>query len=209
MLKAQKALPQCGFLGYSGQMHKVHSPSKIIRKAAQKRLIQTLAAISIATALAPVSTAVRADEIDQPGLLKRYSVNIQDLVIKGLEFVGVPYRRGGNTVESGLDCSGFTRLVFLDSNGIDLPRTAAEQAHVGTNVSAEELKPGDLVFFNTMRRAYSHVGIYLGNNQFVHAPKPGAEIRVENMQQSYWLTKYNGARRLDGVTALPGKALSF
>ena len=190
-------------------MHKVHSPSKIIRKAAQKRLIQTLAAISIATALAPVSTAVRADEIDQPGLLKRYSVNIQDLVIKGLEFVGVPYRRGGNTVESGLDCSGFTRLVFLDSNGIDLPRTAAEQAHVGTNVSAEELKPGDLVFFNTMRRAYSHVGIYLGNNQFVHAPKPGAEIRVENMQQSYWLTKYNGARRLDGVTSLPGKALSF
>lgn len=175
----------------------------------RKVLIQALAAVTISGALIPVSTAVRADETEKPGLFQRYTVNIQDLVIKGLEFVGVPYRRGGNTVESGLDCSGFTRLVFLDSNGIDLPRTAAEQAQVGTKVSADELKPGDLVFFNTMRRAYSHVGIYLGNNQFVHAPKPGAEIRVENMQQSYWINKYNGARRLDGVTAAPNKAVSF
>lgn len=189
-------------------MQKMKIRSKAIQQP-RKVLIQALTAITLTSALAPVSTAVRADESDKPGLLHRYSVNIQDLVIKGLEFVGVPYRRGGNTVESGLDCSGFTRLVFLDSNGIDLPRTAAEQAHVGTQVSADELKPGDLVFFNTMRRAYSHVGIYLGNNQFVHAPKPGAEIRVENMQQSYWVSKYNGARRLDGVTAAPSKALSF
>lgn len=186
-------------------MHKVYSPSKTGRKV----LVQALVAITITAAAIPFSTAVRADEVEKPGLLHRYTVNIQDLIIKGLEFVGVPYRRGGNTVESGLDCSGFTRLVFLDSNGIDLPRTAAEQSQIGTKVSAEELKPGDLVFFNTMRRAYSHVGIYLGNNQFVHAPKPGAEIRVENMQQSYWLTKYNGARRLDGVSAVPAKAFSF
>ena len=189
-------------------MQKMKIRSKAIQQP-RKVLVQALAALTLSGALLPVSTAVRADEADKPGLLQRYTVNIQDLVIKGLEFVGVPYRRGGNTVESGLDCSGFTRLVFLDSNGIDLPRTAAEQAHVGTNVSAEELKPGDLVFFNTMRRAYSHVGIYLGNNQFVHAPKPGAEIRVENMQQSYWVSKYNGARRLDGVTAAPSRALSF
>ena len=198
-------------------MHKVNSPSKTglrlsadrVSKASKKVLVQALAAITITGSLVPFSTAVRADEADKPGLLQRYTINIQDLIIKGLEFVGVPYRRGGNTVESGLDCSGFTRLVFLDSNGIDLPRTAAEQASLGTKVNAEELKPGDLVFFNTMRRAYSHVGIYLGNNQFVHAPKPGAEIRVENMQQSYWVSKYNGARRLDGVTAAPSKALSF
>lgn len=195
-------------------MQKVKTPRKATLSAGASRmtrkvLVQAITAVTITSALVPVSTAVRADELEKPGLLHRYTVNIQDLVIKGLEFVGVPYRRGGNTVESGLDCSGFTRLVFLDSNGIDLPRTAAEQAHVGTQVSADELKPGDLVFFNTMRRAYSHVGIYLGNNQFVHAPKPGAEIRVENMQQSYWVSKYNGARRLDGVTAAPSKALAF
>ena len=201
-------------------MHKVNSPSKSrlrirligadpIYKSGKKLLVQALVAITFAGVIAPFSTSVRADEAEKPGLLHRYTVNIQDLIIKGLEFVGVPYRRGGNTVESGLDCSGFTRLVFLDSNGIDLPRTAAEQANLGTKVSAEELKPGDLVFFNTMKRAYSHVGIYLGNNQFVHAPKPGAEIRVENMHQAYWVGKYNGARRLDGVTATPSKALSF
>ena len=197
-------------------MHKVNSPSKTglfatnrVYKSGRKVLVQALAAITITSTLVPFSTAVHADETEKPGLFQRYSVNIQDLIIKGLEFVGVPYRRGGNTVESGLDCSGFTRLVFLDSNGIDLPRTAAEQAQVGTKVSAEELKPGDLVFFNTMKRAYSHVGIYLGNDQFVHAPKPGAEIRVENMHQAYWVGKYNGARRLDGVTAAPSKALSF
>lgn len=200
-------------------MHKANSPSKTgqlphagtdrVYKSSKKILAQALAALTLSAALVSFSTVVRADETEKPGLFQRYTVNIQDLIIKGLEFVGVPYRRGGNTVESGLDCSGFTRLVFLDSNGIDLPRTAAEQANVGTKVSAEELKPGDLVFFNTMRRAYSHVGIYLGNNQFVHAPKPGAEIRVENMQQPYWVNKYNGARRLDGVSAAPSKAISF
>ena len=189
-------------------MQKMKIRSKAIQMP-RKVLVQAITAITLTSALVPVSTAVRADELEKPGLLQRYTVNIQDLVIKGLEFVGVPYRRGGNTVESGLDCSGFTRLVFLDSNGIDLPRTAAEQAHVGTQVSADELKPGDLVFFNTMKRAYSHVGIYLGNDQFVHAPKPGAEIRVENMHQAYWVSKYNGARRLDGVTAAPSKALAF
>lgn len=193
-------------------MHKVNYPRNTVRnplRMPRKALVQAIAALTITSAVLPVSTAVRADELERPGLLQRYTVNIQDLVIKGLEFVGVPYRRGGNTVESGLDCSGFTRLVFLDSNGIDLPRTAAEQSQMGTRVSMEELKPGDLVFFNTMRRANSHVGIYLGNDQFVHAPKPGAEIRVENMHQAYWVNKYNGARRLDGVTAAPSRALSF
>jgi cell wall-associated NlpC family hydrolase len=189
-------------------MHQVKSPRKVLNMP-RKVLVQAITAVTLTGALIPVSTAVRADEVEKPGLFQRYTVNVQDLIIKGLEFVGVPYRRGGNTVESGLDCSGFTRLVFLDSNGIDLPRTAAEQAGMGTKVSSEELKPGDLVFFNTMRRAYSHVGIYLGNNQFVHAPKPGAEIRVENMQQSYWVNRYNGARRLEGVTAAPSRALSF
>ncbi|MGV0954271.1 MAG: C40 family peptidase [Fluviibacter sp.] len=193
-------------------MHKVNYHRNTVRnplRMSRKALVQAIAALTITSAVLPVSTAVRADELERPGLLQRYTVNIQDLVIKGLEFVGVPYRRGGNTVESGLDCSGFTRLVFLDSNGIDLPRTAAEQSQMGTRVSMEELKPGDLVFFNTMRRANSHVGIYLGNDQFVHAPKPGAEIRVENMHQAYWVNKYNGARRLDGVTAAPSRALSF
>jgi len=77
-----------------------------------------------------------------------------------------------------------------------LPRTAKEMSQVGKQVAENDLKPGDLVFFNTMRRAFSHVGIYLGNNQFVHSPRPGGEVRVEDMRQSYWVSRYNGARRI-------------
>lgn len=157
--------------------------------------------------LTPMTTY--ADELENRGLIGRYGVNIQELIMKGLEFVGVPYKFGGNSVESGLDCSGFVRLVFKESSGIDLPRTAAEQSQVGTKVALSDLKPGDLVFFNTMRRANSHVGIYLGNNQFVHAPRTGAEITVENMEQKYWQTRFNGARRLDGVTSAPAASKYF
>lgn len=150
-----------------------------------------------------------ADDVEGRALVGRYGLNIQELILKGLEFVGIPYKFGGNTKESGLDCSGFVRLVFRDSNGIDLPRTAAEQSQVGTKVSLEELKPGDLVFFNTMRKANSHVGIYLGNHQFVHAPRTGAEITVENMEQKYWQTRFNGARRLEGVSSAPSTSKYF
>lgn len=127
---------------------------------------------------------------------QKYSDRIQDLVIKGLEFVGIPYVRGGNTL-AGMDCSGFTKKVYKDSLGVELPRTAAEQSKVGLKVEQDELKPGDLVFFNTERKRNSHVGIYLGNDQFVHAPRTGKQIQVDSMQDNYWIKTYNGARRVD------------
>jgi len=133
---------------------------------------------------------------EEPTFFQRYTSGVQDLIIKGLEFVGVRYVRGGNTPDAGMDCSGFVRYVFQDSLGLKLPRTAKEMSQVGEQVAENDLKPGDLVFFNTMRRAFSHVGIYLGNNQFVHSPRPGGEIRVEDMRQSYWVARYNGARRI-------------
>jgi len=133
---------------------------------------------------------------DEHSLFERYTNSAQDLVLKGLELVGINYRRGGTNPDSGLDCSGFVQLVFKDAIGKLLPRTAREQSEVGNVVDKSELKPGDLVFFNTMRRAFSHVGIYLGDNRFLHAPRTGAEIRVEDMSQSYWVKRYNGARRV-------------
>jgi cell wall-associated NlpC family hydrolase len=134
---------------------------------------------------------------DQQGFFERYSNTTQDVILKGLELVGINYRFGGNTADSGLDCSGFVRLVFKDATGLVLPRSAREMSGVGEEVKdRQSLKPGDLVFFNTMRRAFSHVGIYLGDNYFLHAPKPGAEVRVESMENSYWVQRYNGARRL-------------
>ena len=133
---------------------------------------------------------------DEPSLLERYTTGAKDLVLKGLELVGIHYRLGGTDPESGLDCSGFVQLVYRESVGKLLPRTAREQSEVGNVVDRNELKPGDLVFFNTMRRAFSHVGIYLGDNRFLHAPRTGSEIRVEDMNQSYWVKRYNGARRV-------------
>ncbi len=138
----------------------------------------------------------RAAEDAQLSLFARYTNSAQDLILKGLELVGINYRRGGTDPDSGLDCSGFVQIVFKDALGKLLPRTAKEQSQVGDVVDKNELKAGDLVFFNTMRRAFSHVGIYLGNNQFVHAPRTGAEVRVEDMSQSYWSKRYNGARRV-------------
>ena len=133
---------------------------------------------------------------DETSLFERYTSSAKDLVLKGLELVGINYRFGGTDPDSGLDCSGFIQVVFKDAIGMLLPRTAKEQSQLGDVVGKSELKPGDLVFFNTMRRAFSHVGIYLGDNRFVHAPRTGAEIRVEDMSQGYWVKRYNGARRV-------------
>jgi len=133
---------------------------------------------------------------EQQSFFERYTNAAQDVILQGLKLVGVRYRFGGNDESSGLDCSGFVRLVFKDSIGAILPRTAREMSEVGEQIDANQLKPGDLVFFNTMRRTFSHVGIYLGDNHFLHAPRTGAEVRVENMDSSYWMARYNGARRI-------------
>lgn len=132
-----------------------------------------------------------------------------EVVFRALSLLGVNYRWGGNTVETGLDCSGLVRLVFHDALGLPLPRRSDEISRVGGDVSPTELQPGDLVFFNTLRRAFSHVGIYIGNNQFVHAPSSGGAVRVENLGASYWSTRFDGARRLlDTEAALAADALA-
>ncbi len=146
-----------------------------------------------------IGASVAAEQVrkdDQPSFLERYTNAAQDVILQGLKLVGVRYRFGGNNEDQGLDCSGFVRLVFKDSIGASLPRTAKEMSEVGQQIDASQLKPGDLVFFNTMRRTFSHVGIYLGDNHFMHAPRTGAEVRVESMDSSYWIQRYNGARRI-------------
>ena len=119
-----------------------------------------------------------------------------ELVVNAMGFLGVPYRRGGNTAESGFDCSGFVRAMYEQSVGQLLPRRAEQQAAATQRIDKNELQPGDLVFFNTLRRAFSHVGIYVGDGKFIHSPKPGAQVRVENMSISYWASRFDGARRV-------------
>ncbi len=121
-----------------------------------------------------------------------------ELVVNAMGFLGVPYRRGGNSADTGFDCSGFVRAIYEQSIGLILPRKAEQQAAATQNIERNELQPGDLVFFNTMRRAFSHVGIYVGEGKFIHSPKPGAEVRVESMSVAYWNRRFDGARRVSG-----------
>jgi cell wall-associated NlpC family hydrolase len=123
---------------------------------------------------------------------------LTEMVVAAMNFVGVPYRLGGNDAETGFDCSGFTKHLFQLNLGLSLPRRSHEQAAAQgfVDVPRRELQPGDLVFFNTLRRAFSHVGIYVGEGKFIHSPKPGAQVRVEDLNAGYWQRRFDGARRV-------------
>jgi hypothetical protein len=139
------------------------------------------------------------------GKLGEMGQNVTDraseLVFNAMGFLGVPYRRGGSSADTGFDCSGFVQAMYQNTIGLVLPRRANEQAAATEKIDKRDLQPGDLVFFNTMRRAFSHVGIYIGDGKFIHSPKPGAQVRVESMSQGYWQRHFNGARRVLGLSA--------
>ncbi len=158
-----------------------------------------LAVLLLAVAGQSVQAAETDQAPDQNRVLARISSftdRATNLAIEAMSLIGIHYRRGGNSPENGLDCSGMVRYVFKQSNDIDLPRTSAEMSRVGDQVEKNDLQPGDLVFFNTVRRAFSHVGIYLGDNKFIHAPTPGSAVRIESMDLAYWKARFNGARRV-------------
>lgn len=166
--------------------------------------------VSLSLLLANTAHAAPPDTPDDLGILLaskdllnqinqvRQSVTdkASDLVVNALGFLGVPYKRGGNTAETGFDCSGFVKAMYEQTVGLILPRKAEQQAAATQHIDQADLQPGDLVFFNTMRRAFSHVGIYIGEGKFIHSPKPGAQVRVENMGISYWRHRFDGARRV-------------
>lgn len=139
-------------------------------------------------------------QIAQTGesVVQQVSERTTDLVSTAVGLLGIPYLRGGNSAESGFDCSGFVRYIFKETVGLVLPRSADQQAHATQKIDKSELKPGDLVFFNTMKRTFSHVGIYLGEGKFIHSPRSGASVRIEDMRIPYWNVRFDGARRVQG-----------
>ena len=154
-----------------------------------------------ARAVQDVQNAQRDDAslkqwLSQNGFVHQVSTRASDLVVNALSFLGVKYRYGGDSARSGFDCSGFVRYVYQETLGTVLPHNAAQQAREGEKISESQLKPGDLVFFNTLRRAFSHVGMYIGNGQFIHSPRPGETVRVENLDTPYWAKRFDGARRI-------------
>ena len=129
--------------------------------------------------------------------LKELRDRTSDLTINAMSLLGIKYKRGGDSPENGLDCSGFVRLVFKNTNEAELPRTAKEISNQGDRIDSKDVKPGDLVFFNTLKKSFSHVGIYLGDSKFTHAPSAGGKVRIESMNVAYWKKRFNGARRIN------------
>lgn len=123
---------------------------------------------------------------------------IQNLLMHALATIGVKYQFGGNGFEQGFDCSGFVRHVFGEALALELPRSSIEMSKIGHPVVKNELLPGDLLFYNTLKRRSSHVGIYLGEGRFVHAPSRGKSVEIADMSDNYWKKRFNGARRLVG-----------
>jgi cell wall-associated NlpC family hydrolase len=142
--------------------------------------------VAVATAL--FATPAAADERMQAGST--------DIVVQALSLLGTPYRYGGTSPDTGFDCSGLVRHVYSVVLDRDLPRRSEDMEAIGRPVSRAELQPGDLVFFNTLRRAFSHVAIYIGEGRFVHAPARRGRVRIEGLDDRYWAARFDGARRL-------------
>lgn len=121
----------------------------------------------------------------------------QEVLINALSLTGIKYRYGGKSPDTGFDCSGFVRYVFQQATNLTLPPTARAISQMGKTIAKDDLQPGDLVFFNTLKKTFSHVGIYIGNNRFIHSPSAGGVVRVENLNTDYWAVHYNGAKRVD------------
>lgn len=121
---------------------------------------------------------------------------MNNLAIYAISLYDTPYQYGGKSRINGFDCSGFVQYVFQNTLGLQLPRTSSEMSRMGAPLGAAQLQPGDLVFFDTMRRPYSHVGIFVGENRFVHSPSSGKAIMMTRLTDKYWRTRYNGARRI-------------
>lgn len=148
----------------------------------------------VALAMQPFAGAAEVET--EPSLVAEIQASARPL-LKALSMLGTPYRFGGNKPEQGMDCSGFVRHVYKETADLSLPRSARDMSRMGEAVAKAELKPGDLVFFNTRRQPNSHVGIYKGNGEFVHASSRREKaVTISRMDQSYWASRYNGARRV-------------
>jgi cell wall-associated NlpC family hydrolase len=209
-------LAQCIFL--TGLIGASYTRRMINLRIAKQQLTLALLAAVLSCALPAAAQTQSAPQDDmaaflsEKGLVEKLgdqvstagravSEKASELVVAAMGFLGVPYKRGGNSFDQGLDCSGFVRLVYEQTAGLLLPRRAAEQAAATQPIDKSELQPGDLVFFNTLRATFSHVGIYVGDHKFIHSPRTGAVVRVEDMRVGYWQQRFDGARRVNAQEA--------
>jgi cell wall-associated NlpC family hydrolase len=149
-----------------------------------------------------------ADDAKDPGLLDQASSTVQEVLMSAVALTGTPYKFGGTSPDTGFDCSGFVRYVFQQATNLTLPHGARAISQIGKSIPVDQLQPGDLVFYNTLKSAFSHVGIYIGDNRFIHAPSDGGGVHIVNMQDEYWVKRFNGARRIQNPAATQSTAQS-
>ena len=150
----------------------------------------------------PTATAVVPAERAAPGIERALAANpalyspSPDALFTALAALGIDYRYGGRSPATGFDCSGLVAHVYRDAYGITIPAHTGAQSRLGKPIDVRQIETGDLVFYNTLGQANTHVGIYIGDERFIHAPRSGAAVRIESMRSSYWKTRFNGARRI-------------
>ena len=145
-----------------------------------------------ASGVARAQDARTAASADAPSFATRAG----DLLFRAMALLGTRYQRGGRSPDTGFDCSGFVGYLYQEVLNLRLPRSAWEIWNHGEEVARETLEPGDLVFFNTMRRPFSHVGVFVGDDKFIHAPAAGGVVRTESLNERYWARRWNGAKRI-------------
>ena len=133
---------------------------------------------------------------DEPEVNLGVARALDAMLDRARSLIGTRYRAGGNSPETGFDCSGFAGYLYRDILGFQLPRSAQEIWKFGNSVARDRLRPGDLVFYDTLKRPYSHVGVYLGDNRFIHSPASGGRVSIVEMDQRYWAARWNGAKRV-------------
>ncbi len=162
----------------------------------KKLQLCALMALTCLSAMGNASTINSALDGDAAAVPAAAPDLASQLVMQALGLIGTRYKSGGNSPEIGFDCSGFVRHLFGLAVGRPLPRTSVEMSRLGEKIARGLLEPGDLVFYNTRQRAFSHVGIYIGEGRFIHAPSKGRAVEIVDLGDPYWARRFNGARRL-------------
>lgn len=174
----------------------IHYTIKYIECVRLTLVLAVLALLAGCAHQAARDDATPAQSYGATGSIQAIPGQRSELLLRALGLIGVQYTYGGSSPDAGFDCSGLVHYVFSHAVGLTLPRNAEEISRVGEQIGRDELEPGDLVFFNTLRRPFSHVGIYLGEQRFIHAPTSGGQVEIVNMNDRYWQRRYNGARRI-------------
>jgi hypothetical protein len=214
----KRALPRLGYTIQVGAFANAENGARLTRSLQEKGVAATyfvagkeLYKVRFGNFPTKEMARARAEEVREAGIIEEFYIVSpeeypveqraekgeaylrEELVRSALSFLGVPYLWGGASVETGFDCSGLTMTVY-QLNGFDLPRTSREQYMAGIPVDLSSLEKGDLVFFAPAGDKVSHVGIYTGNGQFIHAPDRGKQIRVDSLSNGHFSRMYIGAR---------------